>query len=81
MMDTQEQNLLHTMHCPTTARQVVANDMKPYSIPGGQAIWWHCPACQGWHIQMTDDEDSDEEIFGTPYCYKEKPVYLVTGGQ
>ncbi len=39
--------------CPRTGEEVVGSSQsKTLPIPGGQALWWFCPACCGWHLKM-----------------------------
>jgi len=45
--------------CPTTKQQVVVNTWRRYPIYGGQLIWWHCPACQGWHGMLAEEKETD----------------------
>jgi len=40
------------MICPVTHKQVRGDSWKRFSNPCVEVIWWHCPACQGWHIKM-----------------------------
>ena len=43
-------------HCPCTGKEVVGSGWNQhFSIPNGQASWWFCPACAGWHIVMVND--------------------------
>ena len=46
------------VQCPTTCQEVVAEEQNQYPIPGGQIIWWHCPACRGWHLIVEDKKVS-----------------------
>ena len=48
--ETQLQVLQEKFHCPQTQKQVIKLDFHTLNVPGGQATWWHCPACQGWHV-------------------------------
>jgi len=39
------------IHCPVSGKPVILkNHRESIDIPHGQAIWWHCPSCYGWHI-------------------------------
>ena len=51
---TQEsQQNLSLVFCPTSQQSVsLKQDRNPIDIPDGQAIWWHCPICEGWHISI-----------------------------
>jgi len=44
------------LFCPVTTRQVFGDRWKNFSLPTGQVMWWHCPACQGWHVSVTELE-------------------------
>lgn len=38
-------------NCPSTGDEVVGSGWnQQFSTPGGQATWWQCPSCGGWHI-------------------------------
>lgn len=47
------QNLVN---CPITNTLAQGNEQATFLIPGGQARWWHCSACLGWHISIVDHE-------------------------
>ena len=36
--------------CSATGRQVTVQSWQQFPIPGGQAMWWQCPDCLGWHV-------------------------------
>jgi hypothetical protein len=55
LMSAQGQYLQSLVYCPVIREQVMANGRKHFSIPGGQATWWHCPECQGWHVVIDKD--------------------------
>ena len=56
-MDIALQSSTANVHCPISERQVTAGQSKRIVFPGGQATWWHCPVCQGWHlITLTEKE-------------------------
>lgn len=44
--------------CPTTNKLAIRSDRNPLDVPGGQAIWWYCSACKGWHVSVEDREES-----------------------
>jgi hypothetical protein len=52
------QNARTLIHCPVTCNQVAANASKQFPVPGGQAIWYHCPECLGWHVFVGEDKDA-----------------------
>jgi hypothetical protein len=37
-------------HCPTSGTSVCGYDQTSFLIPDGYATWWHCSACEGWHV-------------------------------
>jgi len=49
---THHQDFERILFCPQTRKKVKNNDFQILAVPGGQAIWWHCPACRGWHVIM-----------------------------
>lgn len=50
----QERHLL--VQCPTTCQQVAATERKQFPIRDGHIIWWHCPACHGWHLIVKEEK-------------------------
>ena len=52
----QEQTLEVLVHCPTTGEQIVLDNSERVYIPDERVTWWHCLACQGWHI-LPDQEN------------------------
>ena len=48
--EIQRQSLNSTLCCPQIENPVANCDNQTFPVPGGQAIWWHCPACGGWHV-------------------------------
>lgn len=42
-------------HCPITGTFVQGHDQASFLIPGGEVKWWHCSACQGWHVLIVDN--------------------------
>jgi hypothetical protein len=46
-----KENRLVSACCPITQQWTIVENRKAYfSIPGGQASWWYCEECHGWHI-------------------------------
>jgi hypothetical protein len=45
-----QQHLKSNGYCPKTGKQVGQQGGQNFLLPGGQATWWHCPACGGWHV-------------------------------
>lgn len=46
-----KENHLVSACCPITQKWTIVENKKAYfSIPGGQASWWYCEECNGWHI-------------------------------
>jgi len=41
-------------YCPQTGKRVGQQIGEKFLLPGGQATWWHCPACGGWHVTMQE---------------------------
>jgi len=55
--------------CPVTgepARKLVEIVV---DIPNGQANWWCCSACGGWHLKLEDRHN------GSPNVGQQLPVY------
>jgi len=44
--------------CPMTGKLAERGEENSFSIPDGQAIWWNCSACQGWHASVLPEEDN-----------------------
>jgi hypothetical protein len=51
-MDEKQNGELQT-YCPLTGVWVLEFGSKQFSISGLSVTWWHCPACNGWHILTT----------------------------
>ncbi|MCK6624807.1 MAG: hypothetical protein L6R45_06485 [Anaerolineae bacterium] len=47
-------------YCPVTGVRVLEYGSKQFSISGFYVTWWHCPACNGWHVVSTK-LNSDKE--------------------
>ena len=43
------------VRCPSTHKMAIRSDKDPLNVPGGQATWWRCSACKGWHVSIEDD--------------------------
>ncbi len=43
-----------TADCPVTNQQLRINIWEYFKVPGGQATWWKCPSCHGWHALVVD---------------------------
>ena len=41
--------------CPLTGHLVGISLQSRLAVPGGVAIWWHCLACEGWHVRVVLD--------------------------
>ena len=55
-----QQELNHSpdaFHCPIAKTHTRGKDLKIALIPYGQAIWWHCTECDGWHVKIADSEE------------------------
>ncbi len=66
-----KQPFLAKMVCPITETQVSADNWKYPFRPSGRIIWWHCPACQGWHVSRRLIEQLSEhtaKISTTDVC-------------
>ncbi len=57
-MDEEQRRWLLT-YCPHTHDEVVGSIGQWYSLFGKIALWWQCPACQGWHIMMKDSNNQN----------------------
>jgi len=47
-----QQRIKNSSYCPQTGKLVANLGYQTFLLPDGQAIWWHCPACRGWHVIM-----------------------------
>jgi hypothetical protein len=58
--------------CPITGKRGRADCLDQVPVPGGQAIWWHCLACGGWHVNLLEEQPpqkstlSHDDIFHSP---------------
>jgi hypothetical protein len=47
---------LRTAVCPHLGVETEVSETAELKLPGRTRwVWWHCPACQGWHL-CTDQE-------------------------
>lgn len=47
-------------HCPRDGEEVVGSGLaEVFAIPDGEASWWYCPACQGWHVLINSYETNN----------------------
>lgn len=53
-----------TLYCPITHTPVTAEDQRYLSLGGEVAIWWHCPACSGWHVTLGPEVASQRTLAG-----------------
>ena len=42
--------------CPSTGQITRRSEGKTFTIPNGQAVWWRCSACGGWHTTLLETE-------------------------
>jgi len=45
------------IECPVTGEPAKKLVEICVHIPNGQANWWRCSACQGWHLNVKDKHD------------------------
>jgi hypothetical protein len=48
-----------TLVCPSTGHPVSVIKAKQIDLPNGQATWWKCPNCQGWHVRIERAEPTE----------------------
>ena len=54
-------------YCPLTGVRVLEYGSKQFSISGVTVTWWHCVACNGWHLltsKMNPEKESAEVKMG-----------------
>lgn len=49
-----------TFYCPAVNHIVEPVRQVKVMVGSELIMWWHCPACHGWHIQKTEDAESEE---------------------
>lgn len=52
-MEEARQNEQLQTYCPLTGVRVLESGSKQFSVSGVSVTWWHCPACNGWHVLTT----------------------------
>lgn len=57
---TQKLKVLRSILCPQKAKFIVVEISNQFIVPNGQASWFRCEACQGWHVLI--DNRSPEEV-------------------
>lgn len=53
VIDETRQNQEIQSYCPLTGVRVLEYGSRQFSISGLSVTWWHCSACNGWHILTT----------------------------
>lgn len=48
----------YTRCCPINDKPVTVTPRQRHSILDGEAIWWHCPECRGWHLSLDAEKKS-----------------------
>jgi len=52
-MEAHINNPIHLVAlCTSTNKRVIATQQQQITVLQDEAIWWKCPACQGWHINL-----------------------------
>ena len=44
--------------CPMTGQHTKREEGSTFTIPDGQATWWRCSACGGWHASIIGSDDN-----------------------
>ena len=71
--------------CPVTGKPAQKLAEISVDIPNGQANWWHCSACGGWHLNLEDKHNGSRKLasnyrmlsFETDLAEGEKPLQTV----
>jgi len=56
--EPQSQNLID---CPVTGEPAKKLVEIFVDIPNGQANWWCCSACKGWHLNLEDKHNGSQK--------------------
>jgi len=38
--------------CDYNSARVITSEWQQTTVMEDEAIWWKCPACQGWHLSL-----------------------------
>ena len=84
---SQEDHPPVSAYCPITQKWTIVATQKGYfSMPGGQARWWSCEECQGWHVMMEMGVNPQEWLPPRPGpnflamlfdCYKKRTIWTI----
>ncbi len=70
LMGGSKQNPGISNYCPLTGGRVLEYGSIQFSFSGLYVTWWHCPACNGWHLLTTkvnqEPEGSRVDPVGQP---------------
>lgn len=44
-------------YCPVTGEKTKKLTQNHIIMPYGQASWWHCLACGGWHLALEQEHN------------------------
>ncbi len=73
LMDESKQDQEISPYCPLTGVRVLEYGSTQFSLSGLQVVWWHCPACSGWHL-LTTKMSQEKEISHVDSVYQPSPV-------
>ena len=59
-----------TLVCPITQKSVTTPH-EQLAMPDSNTNWWHCPACNGWHVSSSQEEMSPPAT--NQLCFKPTP--------
>ena len=62
-MSVTTQNFQMLVHCPTTGERVLGEYVTHFVIQGRKGVWWRCPACEGWHVELYEVEKEMSEEY------------------
>jgi hypothetical protein len=49
-------SVFRLFHCPIKGLAVSESIITKIETPDGQAIWWQCSACHGWHVIVAENQ-------------------------
>lgn len=61
LTETQKMIGLKPIVCTHTGKRIVAESSSQFILPDGQVTWFHCEACQGWHVIVDNKPRNNPE--------------------
>ena len=62
-MDAPTNDSIHMVAwCPYSDQRVITSEWQQTTVMKDETIWWKCPACKGWHVNLMRRDEPVEEL-------------------